>query len=329
MRGCGKTLGNVANPIYSVIIVDVMINKLQEALALISTVIKGKKEKIKISLATLLAGGHLLLEDLPGTGKTTLALALSKVTGCSFARVQFTNDLMPSDVVGTDIFLVQEGCFQFKPGPVFHNILLADEINRATPRTQSALLEAMGEGRVSVGGNTYPLPSPFFVIATQNPLELYGTYPLPESQLDRFMVRMEMGYPAEELEAEIVAHDGHYNLAQELPALLSPQEILDMQREVARVEVPPRIMEYIMKITQHTRHKGQFRFGLSTRGAIALKKMAQAWAYSEGRDFLIPEDVKRVFPYVAFHRLSPPGDYGPRERLAYLLDFLASVPVPL
>jgi MoxR-like ATPase len=306
-----------------------MIKRLQEALTLISSVIKGKEEGTNISLATLLAGGHLLLEDLPGTGKTTLALALSKVTGCTFARVQFTSDLMPSDVVGTEIFLPQEGRFQFKPGPIFHNILLADEINRATPRTQSALLEAMGEGKVSVGGDTYPLPSPFFVIATQNPLELYGTYPLPESQLDRFMVRMEMGYPAKESETEIIAHNGHYTLAQELPSLLSPQEILDLQGEVTRVEASPKIMGYIMEITQHTRHKGQFRFGLSTRGAIALKKVAQAWAYLEGRDFLIPEDVKRAFPYVAFHRLSPPGDYGPRERLGYLLDFLTSVPVPL
>ncbi len=298
-------------------------------MALVSSVIKGKEEGINISLATLLAGGHLLLEDLPGTGKTTLALALSKVTGCTFARVQFTNDLMPSDVVGTEIFLPQEGRFQFKPGPIFHNILLADEINRATPRTQSALLEAMGEGKVSVGGDTYPLPSPFFVIATQNPLELYGTFPLPESQLDRFMVRLEMGYPAKELETEIIAHDGHYTLAQELPSILSPQEILDLQREVTRVNVSPKIMDYIMEITQHTRWEGQFRFGLSTRGAIAMKKVAQAWAYLEGRSFLIPEDVKRAFPYVAFHRLSPPGDYGLRERLGYLRDFLASVPVPL
>ena len=187
----------------------------------------------------------------------------------------------------------------------------------------------MGEGKVSVGGDTYPLPSPFFVIATQNPLELYGTFPLPESQLDRFMVRLEMGYPAKELETEIIAHDGHYTLAQELPSILSPQEILDLQREVTRVNVSPKIMDYIMEITQHTRWEGQFRFGLSTRGAIAMKKVAQAWAYLEGRSFLIPEDVKRAFTYVAFHRLSPPGDYGLRERLGYLLDFLASVPVPL
>ena len=302
---------------------------MKKALELVSSVIRGKDREVQISVATLLAGGHLLLEDLPGTGKTTLALALARVTGCSFARVQFTNDLMPSDVLGTEVFLSTEGRFVFKPGPVFHNILLADEINRATPRTQSALLEAMGEGKVSMGGETYPLPTPFFVIATQNPLELYGTFPLPESQLDRFMVRLEMGYPEKGLEAEIVSHDGHYTMAQELPPLLAPQEILEAQREVGEVEVSSKILDYIMEITEGTRRKDRFKYGLSTRGAIALKKMAQARAYLENRDYVIPEDVKGSFPYVAFHRLVPPGEYKEEERLGYLLDFLASISPPL
>ncbi len=306
-----------------------MRDRLKKSLDLVTSVIRGKEQEVHMAMATLLAGGHLLMEDLPGTGKTTLALTLARVTGGTFARVQFTNDLMPSDVLGTEVFMAQEGRFVFRPGPIFHNILLADEINRATPRTQSALLEAMGEGRVSVGGETYPLPSPFFVIATQNPLELYGTFPLPESQLDRFMVRMEMGYPDRELEAEVVAHNGHYTMAQELPALLTPQEIVEIQEEVNQVKVSPRILDYIMEITQGTRRKERFRYGLSTRGAIALKKVAQAWAYLQDREYVIPEDVKVAFPYVAFHRLVPPGEYKEEERLGYLLDYLASVPVPL
>ena len=306
-----------------------MRDRLKKSLDLVSSVIRGKEREVQMAMATLLAGGHLLMEDLPGTGKTTLALALARVTGGTFARVQFTNDLMPSDVLGTEVFMAQEGRFVFKPGPIFHNVLLADEINRATPRTQSALLEAMGEGKVSVGGETYPLPSPFFVIATQNPLELYGTFPLPESQLDRFMVRLEMGYPERDMEAEVVAHDGHYSMAQNLPPLLTPQEIVEIQGEVNQVEVSPPILDYIMEITQGTRKRGRFKYGLSTRGAIALKKVAQAWAYLEDRKYVIPEDVKVAFPYVAFHRLTPPGEYREEERLEYLLDFLASVPAPL
>ncbi len=302
---------------------------MKEAIGLLSSVIVGRPETVLMGMATLLARGHLLLEDLPGTGKTTFALALAKVVGCSFARVQFTNDLMPSDVVGTEIFLAKEGRFVFTKGPVFNNVLLADEINRATPRTQSALLEAMGEGRVTVGGETYPLPEPFFVVATQNPLELYGTYPLPESQLDRFMVRLEMGYPGRELELQVVSHDGHYEMARELPAVLTPREVVEIQREVERVRVEERILGYLMDIAQWSREENRFRFGLSTRGTIAVKRVAQAWAYLEGRDYLVPDDVKAVFPFVTYHRLVPPGEYGGEDRMAYLQEFLSSVPVPL
>ena len=306
-----------------------MKEKLKEAIGLLSEVIVGKNDTVLMGLATLLAKGHLLLEDLPGTGKTTFALALAKVTGCSFARVQFTNDLMPSDVVGTEILIPQEGRFVFSKGPVFNNLLLADEINRATPRTQSALLEAMGEGRVTVGGETYTLPEPFFVIATQNPLELYGTFPLPESQLDRFMARMEMGYPGRELEAQVVSHDGHYQKARNLPAVLTAQEVLEIQKEVEGVRVDDKILDYLMEIALWSREAERFRFGLSTRGVIAVKRMAQAFAYLDGRGYVVPDDVKRVFPYVAYHRLVPPGEYVGRERLEYLNRFINSVPVPL
>ncbi len=306
-----------------------MREKLNSAIELLTSVIVSNPETVLLGMATLLAKGHLLLEDLPGTGKTTLALALARVVGCTFSRVQFTNDLMPSDVVGTEIFLSQEGRFTFTPGPVFNNILLADEINRATPRTQSALLEAMGEGKVTVGGKTYPLPEPFFVIATQNPLELYGTYPLPESQLDRFMVRLEMGHPERELEAQVISSNGHYEMAGELTAVLTPEEVRMTQEETSKVNVSKKILDYLMEITAETRRGEHFRFGLSTRGGIALKKMAQAWAYLDGRDYLIPDDVKRVFPHVSYHRLVPPGDYTGTERMAYLQEFLSSIPVPL
>jgi len=306
-----------------------MRGKLNSTIELLRSVIVGDPETVLMGMATLLAKGHLLLEDLPGTGKTTFALALARVVGCTFARVQFTNDLMPSDVVGTEIFLAQEGRFTFTPGPVFNNILLADEINRATPRTQSALLEAMGEGRVTVGGKTYPLPDPFFVIATQNPLELYGTYPLPESQLDRFMVRLEMGYPERELEAQVISSNGHYEMAGELPSVLTPEEVKAIQRKTSEVKVSNKILGYLMDITEETRKSEHFRFGLSTRGSIALKKMSQAWAYLDGRDYVVPDDVKRVFPHVSYHRLVPPGDYTGSERMAYLREFLSSVPVPL
>jgi MoxR-like ATPase len=302
---------------------------LEEAIDLLSVVILGRPETISIGLATLLARGHLLLEDLPGTGKTTFALALARVMGCSFARVQFTNDLMPSDVVGTEIPLPQEGRFTFNKGPVFNNILLADEINRATPRTQSALLEAMGEGRVTVGGKTYHLPEPFFVIATQNPLELYGTFPLPESQLDRFMTRMEMGYPGRELEAQLVSHDGHYERARELPAVLTVDRLLEAQKAVDNVKVDEKILSYLIDIAQWSRDAHRFRFGLSTRGVISIKKMAQAVAYLSGRDYVVPDDVKVVFPYVAYHRLVPPGEYEGADRMEYLNHFISSVPLPL
>jgi MoxR-like ATPase len=302
---------------------------LKEAVELVGSVVKGKDQVVRLSFAALLCGGHLLFEDLPGTGKTTLAIAVSRVMGGEFSRVQFTNDLMPSDIVGTEIYRSAEEGFQWRRGPIFTNVLLADEINRATPRAQSALLEAMGEGRVSLGGKTLNLPRPFFVIATQNPMDLYGTYPLPESQLDRFFMRLEIGYPSRSDEAEIIAHDGHYDEARNLSPMMDPSEMSLLQGRVGEVRVSDKIVQYILDIAEVSRTQAFFRYGLSTRGSIALKKASQAWAFMDGRDYVVPDDVKHVFPPVVFHRLYPLADMKGDEREAYLVNFLKKVPPPL
>ncbi len=302
---------------------------LKTALSAVNQVIKGKTEVVKLCFATLLARGHLLLEDLPGTGKTTLAVAMARVIGCQFIRVQFTNDLLPADILGTEVYVPSQGSFRFRPGPIFTNLFLADEINRASPRTQSALLEAMGEGRVSVGGQTLELPRPFFVIATQNPLDLYGTYPLPESQLDRFLMRLELGYPAREEEALILAHDGYYETAKELDEVITREQILGIQEEVKRVHVAPKIFEYLLDIAQASRMERSFRFGFSTRGLLALKRSAQAVAYLEGRDYVVPDDVKKVFVPVAYYRLLNTEEIGSKEHEQCLRLFLEDIPVPV
>jgi MoxR-like ATPase len=304
-------------------------NNLRRAIDLVSTVIKGKENVVKYSFAALLSGGHILFEDLPGTGKTTLAIATSKVMGCDFARIQFTNDIMPSDILGTEVFASSEEKFRLIQGPIFTNILLADEINRATPRAQSALLEAMGEGRVSLAGKTLKLPIPFFVIATQNPMDLYGTYPLPESQLDRFFMRLEIGYPQRDDEAEIILENGHYEHAKNLSQITNSAELIRLQEEITKVEISNKIIQYILNIAEASRKENAFRYGLSTRGLIALKKASQAYAFIEGRKYVIPDDVKNVFPPVAYHRLNPAGDLIGEERKDYLHSFLDKVHVLL
>jgi MoxR-like ATPase len=303
--------------------------KVKEAVERVGSVIKGKDGVVKLSFAALFCGGHLLFEDLPGTGKTTLAIAMARVIGGDFTRIQFTNDLMPSDIVGTEIYHSSKEGFEWRQGPIFTNVLLADEINRATPRAQSALLEAMGEGRVSLAGNTLDLPRPFFVIATQNHMDLYGTYPLPESQLDRFFMRLEIGYPKRGDEAQIVMRGGTYDDARSLASVMNPMEIIKLQGRVDEVKVSEKIIRYILDIVEASRTHGLFRYGLSTRGSIALKKASQAWAFIEGRGYVIPDDVKEVFPPVAFHRLYPVGDLKGNEREAYLRNFLKKIAVPL
>ncbi len=292
-------------------------------------ILKGKEEVVELSVATLISGGHLLIEDLPGTGKTTFAMALAKATGCSFRKVQFTSDMLPADILGGEVYSPKDGKFYLQKGPIFTNILLADEINRATPRTQSALLEAMAEGQVSIGGKSHPLPSPFMVIATQNPLDLYGTYPLPESQLDRFLMRLSVGYPPAREELEILSMDGTYHKARTLKPIISKEELLRIQDEVKSIRVSEKVLEYILNIGERSRRDERFRYGLSTRGLLGLKRAAQAVAYIEGSDFVTPDHVKRVFGPVSYHRLIPKTPMDPEARMALLEDFLNGVPVPI
>ena len=302
---------------------------LKKSVDLVGSIIKAREKVVDLSFAALLSGGHILFEDLPGSGKTTLAITMARVMGCEFTRIQFTNDVMPSDILGTEIYLSSKERFELRQGPIFTNILLADEINRATPRAQSALLEAMGEGQVSLSGKTFELPRPFFVIATQNPMDLYGTYPLPESQLDRFFMRLEIGYPERRDEAQIIVNNGHYDRARNLPRIMNPQEVIRLQELVNNVKTSEKIIHYILDIAEASRREKLFRYGLSTRASIALKEASQAWAFIEGRSYVIPDDVKDVFAPVAFHRLYPAGDLKGKERKEYLTNFLDKVTAPL
>jgi len=286
----------------------------------VAKVVRGKEEEIRKSLICFLAGGHLLIEDIPGVGKTTLALALSRAMSLSFARVQFTSDLLPSDIVGTSVFDQAKKEFVFKAGPVFNNVVLADEINRATPKTQSALLEAMAERQVTVDGTTYELPKPFFVIATQNPIEHYGTYPLPESQMDRFMVKLSLGYPDEETERDIVMGANPLDKVSTVKEVVSRAEILEAMEEVKKVYISPEVAELIVSIASQTRSDANILLGVSTRGAIHLANCARALAYTKDRDFVVPEDVLETALPVLSHRIVVREGVNKEEAISEVLQ---------
>ena len=291
----------------------------------IDTILLGKPQAVRLSLACLIARGHLLLEDLPGMGKTVLAHALAKALGLAFNRVQFTNDMLPDDLTGAAIFNRDKNEFVFHPGPIFTQLLLADEINRASPKTQSALLEAMEERQVSSEGITRPLPEPFFVIATQNPVDHLSTNPLPEAQLDRFLMRISLGYPDAAAELEVLRGEDRRELLDQLQPLLDPVALTVLQRQVRNVHASDALLHYIRALAEHTRHAAGLAFGLSPRGALALLAAGRAWALLDGRDHVLPSDIQTVFPHVAMHRL---GHGDARTALANAQTILEAVPLP-
>ncbi len=289
-------------------------------------VILGKETQVRLALACHIARGHLLIEDLPGVGKTTLAHVLGRALGLHFQRIQFTSDMLPADIIGVSVYERDSGTFKFHPGPIFAQVILADEVNRATPKTQSALLEAMEEQQVTVEGETRKLPAPFFVIATQNPSEHVGTFPLPESQLDRFLMRIELGYPDRDAERALLAGSDRRDMLASLEPCMSPAELVEQQMNAQRAHVAPALLDYVQAIVEHTRRSPDYVAGLSPRAALALVHSARAWALLEGRDKVIPEDVQAVLPGVAAHRLRPAHDAARRVDVGAQL--LAAVPIP-
>ena len=292
----------------------------------LGTIILGKDEQITLALACLLARGHLLIEDLPGLGKTLLAQSLAHVLGLSFRRIQFTSDLLPADIIGVSVFRQESGEFEFQPGPVFSQLILADEVNRATPKAQSALLEAMEEHQVSVDGTTRKLPAPFFVVATQNPGDQIGTFPLPESQLDRFLMRVEIGYPNEESERELIAGEDRRSMIKDLEPVTGPELLIALQRSAREVPITDALVSYVQALVRHTRESADIDIGLSPRGAQALVAAARAHAFVENHSGVYPDDVQAVFASVAGHRLKPAGSTrfrSPAELCQHVLDSVA------
>jgi MoxR-like ATPase len=302
--------------------------KLNEALDSLNGIILGKAVQIRLCLACMMAGGHLLIEDIPGVGKTTLAHALARILGLSYQRIQFTSDLLPADITGVSVFDREQSAFRFHPGPIFSNLVLADEVNRATPKTQSALLEAMEEGQVTADGETFRLPQPFFVVATQNPTYQIGTFPLPESQLDRFLMRIQLGYPGPAMERELLKGDDRRTLLTQSQPAVSAELIQQMQEKVKSVFASEALLDYLQSIVRHTREHTDYESGLSPRAAISLLRAAQAWALLHQRDAVLPEDIQAVLPAVVGHRLRPRQEAAGRDPDQLGRDLLEAVPIP-
>jgi len=297
----------------------------------LESVIYGKGDCIDVLIVALLAGGSVLIEDVPGVGKTTLAKALAKSIDAKFRRIQFTPDLLPADILGSSIYNPVSGDFRFDPGPIFCNILLADEINRASPRTQSALLEAMNENQATIEGERRPLPQPFMVVATENPIEFQGTYPLPEAQLDRFLIRLAIGYPAAEVEVDILKSHARTQPLDHIAPVLTLEQIRQVQQEVANVHIDGSILQYIVELIHATRHDSRLQLGISTRGTLMLSRAAQARAYFEQRSFVIPDDVLWLVPHVLPHRIIPTSKtrYDGTTARQIVSDIVSRIKVPV
>jgi MoxR-like ATPase len=297
-------------------------------IAQVSTVLLGKEPQIRLALACLLSRGHLLIEDLPGMGKTTLSHALARVMGLSYTRIQFTSDLLPADILGVSVFDKNTSSFAFHPGPIFNQLILADEINRTTPKSQSALLEAMEEQQVTIEGETRPLPKPFFVIATQNPNNQGGTFALPESQLDRFLMRIELGYPDPAAERQLLKGEDRREILSRLQPTMTPAQLAEMQVQCQHVKVSDALLDYVQRLVLFTRQAPEFAYGLSPRGALALLAAAKSWAFLEDRQHVVPEDVQAVLPSVVEHRLRETADFsghgagGLTQRLLSKVDII-------
>jgi len=305
-----------------------MTQEFEKIVQQVGTVVLGKEPQIRLALACIFARGHLLIEDLPGIGKTTLAKVLARCMGLKFQRMQFTSDLLPGDILGMSVFDQHAATFTFHPGPIFTQVFLADEINRATPKSQSALLEAMEEEQVTIEGETRTLEAPFFVIATQNPLEQAGTFPLPESQMDRFLMRIHLGYPDRKAEKEILRGTGAEPALAKLQPFMDKTGVLKIQAAVEQVHVSDTFLAYLQDILEFTRASGTFQFGLSPRAGLSLSRAARAWAYLHGRDHTLPEDLQQMLPWVAGHRLRSSTDLAEFSK-DRLMELLKKVPVPV
>ena len=302
-------------------------SRLLEAQQTVNDILLGKSKQVRLSFCCLLSRGHLLIEDVPGVGKTTLAIAMARVVGSNYQRIQFTSDLLPADILGVSIYKREKDEFEFHPGPIFAQVILADEVNRATPKTQSALLEGMAEGQVTIENTTHPLPDPFFVLATQNPLDLVGTFPLPDSQLDRFLLSISLGYPDPAAERQLLTTEDRADMLVNTHSLLTPEDVQALRNDCEQVHASEDLLNYIQALLHETRDERWFETGLSPRAGLALLRSSRAFAFLEDRDYVLPEDVKAIFPSLARHRLSPSSGFAQSVE-EQIDELLTQVPIP-